>query len=377
MSNDAALFYNPRTVRRCRCFTGLTMRNRTVILLAAVAISLGAFTGAAAFPGSPADLDTPSPAGSPASLSPIELRAANAAAASGQAVKVIPLETNLGEYQFIDYWRLIDGPVPVYDAPNGNPIGAIEPGFNFVSVMAWEGNEWAMINWNQWVPAQHLKHSEASPFAGMLIPEQPDRPFGWMLLDTRPSVSPAGPQDTNAPYLLRYTPITVYATVQVDGWNWYLIGQDQWIEQKRVALVHPVARPEGVKGRWVAVDLYEQVAVAYEGDAMVFVTLVSSGLPDWPTREGLFQVWSRVERGKMSGAEGRPDYYYLQDVPWTMYFDEDRSLHGTYWHDGFGYRHSHGCVNLSITDAAWLYQWTEDQEVTWVYVYSSGQYIAQ
>jgi hypothetical protein len=66
-----------------------------------------------------------------------------------------------------------------------------------------------------------------------------------------------------------------------------------------------------------------------------------------------------------------------------MYFDEDIALHGTYWHDGFGYRHSHGCVNLSITDAHWLYNWTAQQDDwtterdlgTAVYVYSSGQYL--
>jgi len=64
-----------------------------------------------------------------------------------------------------------------------------------------------------------------------------------------------------------------------------------------------------------------------------------------------------------------------------MYFDNDISLHGTYWHDGFGYRHSHGCVNLSISDAHYLFNWTTDVEpdedgdiLTYVYVYSSGEY---
>jgi hypothetical protein len=65
-----------------------------------------------------------------------------------------------------------------------------------------------------------------------------------------------------------------------------------------------------------------------------------------------------------------------------MYFDDGISLHGTYWHDGFGYRRSRGCVNLSISDARWVYEWTGENEVdpetgeplTFVYVYSSGQY---
>ena len=62
-------------------------------------------------------------------------------------------------------------------------------------------------------------------------------------------------------------------------------------------------------------------------------------------------------------------------VPWVMYFNkEEQALHGAYWHDGFGFRRSHGCVNMSMTDAAWAFNWTQDQPEAWVYVYSSGEY---
>jgi lipoprotein-anchoring transpeptidase ErfK/SrfK len=50
-----------------------------------------------------------------------------------------------------------------------------------------------------------------------------------------------------------------------------------------------------------------------------------------------------------------------------MYFDEGRSFHGTYWHDHFGFKRSHGCVNLSPRDSAWLYEWAD--EGTHVYVH--------
>ncbi|MEO0596383.1 MAG: L,D-transpeptidase, partial [Chloroflexota bacterium] len=71
-----------------------------------------------------------------------------------------------------------------------------------------------------------------------------------------------------------------------------------------------------------------------------------------------------------------------EDVPWTMFFDGDIGLHGTYWHDGFGYRQSHGCVNMSILDAHWLFHWSsdvrdfevEDSPDLSVHVYSSGEY---
>jgi lipoprotein-anchoring transpeptidase ErfK/SrfK len=42
-----------------------------------------------------------------------------------------------------------------------------------------------------------------------------------------------------------------------------------------------------------------------------------------------------------------------------LYFDGSIGLHGTFWHNGFGYRHSRGCVNLSISDAKWLYNFAD------------------
>jgi lipoprotein-anchoring transpeptidase ErfK/SrfK len=91
---------------------------------------------------------------------------------------------------------------------------------------------------------------------------------------------------------------------------------------------------------------------------MVYATLVSSGLKQWKTDSGLFRIWVKVKLGKMSGREGFSDYYFLEDVPWTMYFNKAFALHGAYWHDRFGFPHSHGCVNLAPKDAKWLFDWT-------------------
>jgi hypothetical protein len=181
----------------------------------------------------------------------------------------------------------------------------------------------------------------------------------------------------------RYDRVNIFAEVRhTDGWMWYMVGPEQWIEQRSLAVAKPVTRPDGVDTlRWVAVDLYEQTLVAYEGSTPVFATLIASGLPGWDTHEGIFDIWAWVERDGMSGATGAPDAYALESVPWVMYFDDAISLHGTYWHDGFGYRRSHGCVNLSISDAAHIFRWTNQQEPdedgkvrSQVYVYASGEY---
>ena len=160
-----------------------------------------------------------------------------------------------------------------------------------------------------------------------------------------------------------------------------MVGPDQWVKQVFMVVIKPIERPDGVTGRWVAVDLFEQSLVAYEDDQPVFATLISSGLPEFSTNEGVFEIWARLPRDGMSGATGAPDAYDLQSVPWVQYFDESISLHGTYWHDLFGYRRSHGCVNLSISDSRWVFEWmtqaepnTDGDIVNYVYVHSSGEY---
>jgi hypothetical protein len=275
-------------------------------------------------------------------------------------------------------YRRMTGHVVVYDAPNGNVIGEFDAGYNFVTVIS-EQDGFIQINYGQWVQSDHITWADVSEFSGVELTAPPLYPIAWMLAEARPSRYPGGPQDDAAEIIARYTLMNIYGTeYDADGWEWYLIGPNKWIQQLRVAKVKPIARPAGVgpNDYWVAVDLYEQTVVAYEGDKMAFATLISSGLPRWGTREGLFNIYERHEATRMSGAAGQPDFYFIEEVPYVMYFDGDIALHGTYWHDRFGYRQSHGCVNLSIMDSWWLFQWSQDEanQNAFVYVYSSGVY---
>jgi hypothetical protein len=296
-----------------------------------------------------------------------------------EVIQLAPDEETLTDRSYRQVLQAVD----VYDAPNGNIVGSLAAGFNFVTAGADE-NGWTRINPNEYVHSEFLGGANVSRFSGVLLPEEElPYPVGWILVNTVPSRTPgAEPLDSDLP-LLRYDRVYLYTTAEVDGWTWYQVGPDQWIHQTLIAKILPVKRPDDVDTKlWVSVDLYEQVAIAYEDETPVFATLVSSGLPEWSTNEGLFHIYVRYDRTVMSGAEGQSDFYYLEEVPWTMYFDDDIGLHGTYWHDGFGYRHSHGCVNLSITDANWLYNWAADEfdftvdndTGAAVYVYSSGDY---
>ena len=116
--------------------------------------------------------------------------------------------------------------------------------------------------------------------------------------------------------------------------------------------------------RWIEVDLSEQKIKAWDGNSLFLESLVSTGLPWWPTPPGEYRVWLKVRATKMEGGTGKY-YYYLPNVPFVMFFENPQvprwrgfSLHGTYWHNDFGHQHSHGCVNLPTPVAEQLYYWT-------------------
>jgi hypothetical protein len=144
---------------------------------------------------------------------------------------------------------------------------------------------------------------------------------------------------------------------------WYLVGQDQWVEQNNVSRVDvdPPPAEVGAGEKWIEIDLFEQTIAAYEGARMVYATMISSGRTATATPTGLYRVHYKVLEGKMSNPDvedGSPAWYYIEDVPWTLYFHEGYSIHAAFWHDAFGFLRSHGCVNLTPRDAEWLYHWS-------------------
>ncbi|MFP4321886.1 MAG: L,D-transpeptidase [Anaerolineales bacterium] len=308
-------------------------------------------------------------------LSAMEMRAAEAETVHSPVPNVRPIEVRDEVVNASRFRRLYEG-ATIYDAPNGNPLRQVGGGLTLVSYIGWiEG--WVQLRQNEWVRQEDTRTYEVSSFGGVEIDAPLERPFAWMLAPVQPSLYPGGPPHDAYEEIERYAMMNIYGVEIVDGWEWYMVGRDQWIQQIRVSKVKPVERPAEVGDTdiWLAVDLFEQTLVAYEGDRMVFATLISSGLPQWSTNEGLFQIYQRWTRGPMSGAAGYlGDAYYIENIADIMYYDGDIALHAAYWHDAFGYRQSRGCVNLSLTDADWVYEWTRQDEDAWVYVYSSDNY---
>ena len=115
--------------------------------------------------------------------------------------------------------------------------------------------------------------------------------------------------------------------------------------------------------KYIEVRLSQQLALAYENHRMVFATRVSTG---WRRADGtyytpeghFFTKYKRPSRHMAAGNLANRGYD-LPGVPWVMYITNGGiSFHGTYWHNDFGTPHSHGCINLPIEAARWLFRWT-------------------
>ena len=117
--------------------------------------------------------------------------------------------------------------------------------------------------------------------------------------------------------------------------------------------------PAVTSGKWIDINISQQRIRAYIGSRLIRSVLVSTGTYVHPTVIGRFRVYAKVHSQTMSGgSRARGDYYYLPGVPHVMYFYSGYAIHGTYWHHNFGHRMSHGCVNLTLSDASWFYDWT-------------------
>lgn len=111
--------------------------------------------------------------------------------------------------------------------------------------------------------------------------------------------------------------------------------------------------------KWIEVDTSDQQLIAWEGNRQVYKFPVSTGLPGMDTVKGEFRVWRKVlNQAYKGGSRERGTYYYLPNVPFSLFFHKGYAIHGAYWHNDFGIRpRSHGCVNMRIPDAEVIYNW--------------------
>lgn len=143
-----------------------------------------------------------------------------------------------------------------------------------------------------------------------------------------------------------------------DGW---------WLRAADSTLTEPGAPPSdiGPNEKWIDVNLERQTLVAFEGTRPVYATIVSTGKKgatkskDHSTIQGAFRIREKHITATMDGDGAAPgeNPYSIEDVPYVMYFKGSYALHGAFWHNNWGHKMSHGCVNLAPVDARFIFQW--------------------
>ena len=170
-------------------------------------------------------------------------------------------------------------------------------------------------------------------------------------------------------------PLERYATVSLTGKSKGDLWETRdgfWVSASTLKMVKKrdswpsFVKPEAPR-KWVDVSVHEQMIVAYEGQKAVYIAQVSTGIGDMgdpektlATKRGTFTIKAKHMTATMTGDEA-VDAYELSDVPYVQYFEAGYALHAAFWHERFGRPWSHGCVNLTPRDAAWIYGWTDPE----------------
>ena len=135
-------------------------------------------------------------------------------------------------------------------------------------------------------------------------------------------------------------------------------------ETKQVAegtenLVYQAAEGE----KWVDISLADNSVTAYIGGKVAGGPYyMVPGAPDTPTVTGTFHVYLKYDVQTMRGENADGTKYETEGVPWVTYFTGSFAMHGAPWRSSFGwsgYGGSHGCVNMPVDAAKFIYDWTD------------------
>jgi hypothetical protein len=149
---------------------------------------------------------------------------------------------------------------------------------------------------------------------------------------------------------------------------WAQVGPKEFIYGRNVgrnAPVMPTPIPPGAPttGKWIDVNLTQQLMIAYEGKTVVRTSLVTTGMAGWETPTGSYSIINRVANETMENSSiGAESFYKLEDVLFTQYFtNQGHAIHFAWWRtkETIGRPGSHGCLNLMLDDSQFYWDWAD------------------
>lgn len=224
----------------------------------------------------------------------------------------------------------------------------------------------------QIVPAKDMKFETPSTLAGRILGERPvpaGRRAAWVVSHDTPVRAQPRMKTLPTGQLEYHSSLEVLTEIKRGGGGvWVTVpdalgpGVDGYVESMKIRYWDPGPPLDGVADDelWLDVDVGQQMLAVMKGNEPAFLTLISSGTgakPNTSTPRGIYRIRNKVALGAMRNRpeDAAESPYHVEAVPWVMYFDGRFALHGAYWHNGFGHRKSHGCVNLAPNDARYVY----------------------
>jgi len=243
----------------------------------------------------------------------------------------------------------------------------------FVSQDLYDGEAVYEVEDGGWMAADQLSFTKPSSFAGITVQDAPVNGFGWIVEPAFSSffADEEHPKKESAYYYNRYQFFKVLSQVTDEqGGIWYEIAPGEWISDDHFSFVHlrETLPSQVISQRWIDINLTEQNLVVYEAGKPIFATLISTGSKQGWTYAGMFTIFNMLETHDLFSPDPKViGNYYLEDVPWILFYEGSLAIHGAYWHDSFGLPNSHGCVNMSIRDAGWLYEWAQPSDYVFLF----------
>ncbi|MEK7571868.1 MAG: L,D-transpeptidase [Patescibacteria group bacterium] len=128
--------------------------------------------------------------------------------------------------------------------------------------------------------------------------------------------------------------------------------------------VSPAQAQISTTDKLITVDRGSQTLTAWQNGQIQHQTKVSTGMHLTPTLKGSFSIKSKYAKQDMRGSSPYKyiypsGKYYIKDVPYVMYYSGAYAIHGAPWNYNLGRPASHGCVNVSVASAEWLFAWSD------------------
>ena len=132
--------------------------------------------------------------------------------------------------------------------------------------------------------------------------------------------------------------------------------------------VAPISPDMDPNEKRIEANLDFQTLSCYEGTTEVYFCRIASGLGYDPSTGlesdklatpvgNLLTHWKIVSLNMTAGTF--QSGYSTPAVPWnTMISGDGVAIHGAFWHNAFGEKRSHGCINVTPEDAKWIFRWT-------------------